>query len=220
MTSRRNGHSELRNDEEEVDYDEEPDAEQSTASGTSHTQTNLNERVAGNQENQEFPLTQQGDGFNIDGNEETSLHDSLSISHHSDYSYKSEYDGKGFLKSYSPLTTPKLDYGVARMGIDKKLVAFIKDEMVHNTKPEVAFSTKGFSILNNVFKALHEEEQNSFFKVLDTLKTSLTTALSSCLHYSLVVKCIDQKWFWPELANEIGITPPTPKPSLMFGKSQ
>ena len=50
------------------------------------------------------------------------------------------------------------------MGIDKKLVAFIKDEMVHNTKPEVAFSTKGFSILNNVFKALHEEEQNSFFK--------------------------------------------------------
>ena len=102
----------------------------------------------------------------------------------------------------------------------KKLVAFIKDEMVHNTKPEVAFSTKGFSILNNVFKALHEEEQDSFFKVLDNLKNALTTALSSCLHYSLVVKCIDQKWFWPELAAEIDITPPTTKPSLMFGKSQ
>ena len=125
MTSRRNGHSELRNDEEEVDYDEEPDAEQSTASGTSHTQTNLNERVAGNQENQEFPLTQQGDGFNIDGNEDTSLHESLSVSHHSDYSYKTtEYDGNGFLKSYSPLTTPSLNYGIARMGIDKKIGSF------------------------------------------------------------------------------------------------
>ena len=150
-----------------VDYEEEPVEEQkSTASGESHTQTSLIEQVAGNPE---FQATQPEDGFNIDGNEETSLYESLSVSHHSDYSYKSEYDGKGFLKSYSPLTTPKLDYGVARMGIDKKLVAFIKDEMVHNTKPEVAFSTKGFSILNNVFKALHEEEQNSFFKVLDTL---------------------------------------------------
>ena len=121
MTSRRRRHSELSNDEEEVDYDEEHDAEQSTASGTSHTQTNLNERVAGNQENQEFPLTQQGDGFNIDGNEETTQPDSLSVGHHSDYSYKTtEYDGKVFLKSYTPLAILSLDYESARLGIAKK----------------------------------------------------------------------------------------------------
>ena len=43
-----------------VDYEEEQEAEQSTASGESHTQTNLIEQVAGNPE---FQATQPEDGF-------------------------------------------------------------------------------------------------------------------------------------------------------------
>jgi hypothetical protein len=57
----------LGNEEKEklVDYEEEPEAEQSTAYSESHTQTSLIEQVAGNIE---FQATQPEDGFNIDGN--------------------------------------------------------------------------------------------------------------------------------------------------------
>ena len=67
MESRRRRNSDLGNEEEEefVDYKEEPEAEQSTASSESHTQTSLIEQVAGNTE---FQATQPDDGFNIDGN--------------------------------------------------------------------------------------------------------------------------------------------------------
>ena len=216
---RRRRNSGLGNEEEDefVDYDEEQEAEQTTASGESNTQTSLTEQAA---EIPEIPATRPGDGFNIDENEETSQHESLSASYHSEYSsQKSEYDGKGFLKSYTPLATPRLDFGSARLRIDKKLVAFIKDDMVHNMKPEVDFSSKGFSTLSTVYKVLAKEEQTTFFLVLEQLKDSLTSALSACLHYSLVVKVIEQKRFWPDIATEIGITPPTKKPSMMFGKS-
>ena len=196
MNSEGTRNSGLRNrgDEDEyVDYEEDPrDDQKSNASDVSHTQTSLDERRVIIQN------TQPEDGFDMDDkdNENTSQNRSVSTIHHSDYSFKNtEYNGEGFLKSYTPLDAPKLDFGWARLGIDEKLVAFIKNEMVHNKKPEVDFTPKGFAILNKVFNALEKEEQDSIFSVLEHLKTSLTTALTACLHYSLVVKVIEQKWF-------------------------
>ena len=209
----------LRNGDENdlVDYEEETEEEhKSSTSDRSHTQTSIPEQVA---DITDITATQPGDSFNIQEKdiEDTSQHESILTSYHSDSTHRVEYDGKGFLKSYSPNVFPRLDFGQARLGIDVKLVAFIRNEMFHNKKPEVDFTPRGFSILNDVYKALEKEEQDSFFLVLENLKDALTTALSSCLHYSLVVKVIEQKWFWPEIATVIGITPPTQKPSMMFG---
>ena len=211
----------LRNGDENefVDYEEElRDEHKSTTSGDSRTQTSHDEQRA------IIPNTQPDDCFDMgikdNENENDSQHEYISTSRHSDYSFtNTEYDGEGFLKSYIPFAHPKLDFGRARLGIDEKLVAFIKNEMVHNKKPEVDFTPRGFSILNKVYSALEKEEQDSFFSVLEHLNDSLTTALTACLHYSLVVKVIEQKWFWTDIATPIGITPPTNKPSMMFGKS-
>ena len=64
MEPRRRRNSKLGNEEKEklVDYEEEQEAEQSTASGESHIQTSLIEQVAGKPE---FQATQPEDGFTL-----------------------------------------------------------------------------------------------------------------------------------------------------------
>ena len=91
--------------------------------------------------------------------------------------------------------------------------------MFHDKKPEVDFSIKGLSILNVSFRQLHIDIQTQFFNIIAKLKESLTQALASCLHYSLIKTVIEKKWFWPDIAIAIGITPPTPKPSMKFGQT-
>ena len=168
--------NERRDDDEYVDYEEEQEEElKSTHSNDSQrTETGSHGRVK--------EYTQPDDRFApINDNENDSQRESLPSSYQSDISsQRSVYDGEGFLSSYIPITAPNLDFGKARLGIDDKLVAFVKDKMFHNKKPEVDFSTNGFSILNKVFKTLEKTEQDSFFIVLDQLNESLTTALAAC----------------------------------------
>jgi hypothetical protein len=119
---------------------------------------------------------------------------------------------------YTPINYPTLDFRKAKYNIDEALVAFINTETFHDQKLEVDFSIKGFSILSVTFRTLHIDEQTMFFNVLTSLKDSLTAALTSCLHYSLLRLVCEKKWFWPEIASAIGITPPTRKPAMTFGQ--
>ena len=123
----------LRNGDENdfVDYEEESEEEQkSNTSVPSNTQTSIPEQVA---DITDISATQPDDSFNIEikDNEDTSQHESLSTSNQSDFTHRVEYDGNGFLKSYTPNVFPRLDFGQARLGIDVKLLAFIRNEMFH-----------------------------------------------------------------------------------------